>query len=153
MTRDMGAYFKLGISDAHGALLQIGESCLIEVTDERQLRALLEGIGSLEDGCVAALQRGPSDFIKATRHGEFWAVVARRKGMWGAQSFTAEMTSEYSERRVRESRQQRSLRSRVMWWLRSPPPERALSTNQVDTLFSEYLACKKFTLPTSGASA
>ena len=153
MTRDMGAYFELGISDTHNATLQIGESRPIEVTDELQLRALLKGMGSLEDGCVAALQRGSSDFIKATRHGEFWAVVVRREGMWGAQSFTAEMTSEYSERRVRESRQQKSLRSRVMWWLRSPPPERALSINQVVTLFTEYLAGKKFTLPMSGASA
>jgi hypothetical protein len=71
--------------------------------------------------------------------------------MWTAQSFTAAGTSEYSERRTREGRQYRSLRQRLMWWLRSPYPERSLSTEQVQTLFGEYLAERRFTIPFSGA--
>lgn len=71
--------------------------------------------------------------------------------MWMAQSFTAEMSSDYSERQVQESRRYSSLRKRFMWWWHSPPPERALSTKQVKTLFTEYLLGRKFTLPMSGA--
>lgn len=138
--------------DAKGAVLQLGEMPPVEVIHEHELRALEEQLDALENGAVATLSRGASDFIKATRHAELWAVVAKRGGMWTAQSFTAEMTSEYSERQAREGRQHSSLRSRLAWWLRSPPPERALSTNQVSTLFAEYLAGKKFTLPMSGAS-
>jgi hypothetical protein len=135
------------------ALLQLGDNPQVEVADEKQLRSHLERLCDLENGQVAMLRRGPSDFISATRHGELWAVVVRCEGMWTSQSFTAEMTSEYSERRVHVSLQQGSLRGRLMQWLRSPSPKRALSTNQVSTLFTEYLAGRRFTLPMSGASA
>lgn len=138
--------------DTKCALLQLGDGPQVQVVDERQLRSLLEPLCALQNGLAATLRRGPSDFIKATRYGEHWAIVARRDGMWAAQSFTAELTSEYSERRVRDGRQHRSLRSRLMWWLRSPPPERALGTKQVSTLFAEYLSGRRFTLPLSGAS-
>lgn len=138
--------------NAKCALLQLGDSPQVEVFDEHDLRSLPKRLGGLENGRVATLRRTPSDFIKATRHGELWAVAARRDGMWTAQSFTAELTSEYSERRAREGRQHSSLLRRLVWWWRSPPPERALSTNQVSTLFAEYLSGRKFTLPMSGAS-
>ena len=122
-----------------------------EVDDQHQLRALLEGLCTLQNGQVAALERGHSDFIKAKRHGELWSVTARRGRMWTAQSFMAALTSDYSERRAREGRECSSLRQRLMWWLRSPPHERALSTKQVRTLFVEYVTGQKFTLPISGA--
>lgn len=114
--------------DAESAVLQLGDSP-VEVIGQHDLRSLAERLDALGNGAVATLSRGPSDFIKATRHAELWAVVAKRGGMWTAQSFTAEMTTEYSERRARESREHSSLRNRLTWWLRCPSPERALSTN------------------------
>jgi hypothetical protein len=149
---DVGPNIDTTLMNGKCALLQLGDSPPVEVIDEHHLRSLLERLSALGNGEVATLRRGPSDFIKATRHAELWAVTAKRDGMWTPQSFTAEMTSESSERRVREGRQHSSPRSRLAWWLRSPPPERALSTNQVSTLFAEYLAGRKFTLPMSGAS-
>ena len=133
------------------ALLTLGDGPQFKVTDEHHLGALLEPLSTLIDGEVVTLAREPSDFIKATRCGQLWSVTTRRGGMWTAQSFTAEMTTEYSERRAREERQYGSLRSRFMRWLRSPPPERTLSSEQVRTIFGEYLEGKKFTLPMSGA--
>ena len=137
--------------EAKPALLKLGDGPQVEVSDEQQLRALLEPMGDLVDGQSVTLRRDRSDFIEAVRHGQLWSVTARRGRMWTAQSFTAEMTSEYSERQVREGRQLRSLRSRFMSWLHSPPAERALSKQQVQTLFGEYLSGQRFTLPMSGA--
>lgn len=133
------------------AFLIMGDGLQIEVSDVSQLNALLEPMNKLLDGEAVTLRRTASDFIKATRHGQFWSVTVKRGSMWTAQSFTAEMTTEYTERRAREGRGHGSLRSRFMWWLRSPSPERALACNQVRTLLSEYLAGKRFTLPKSGA--
>ncbi len=134
-------------------MLTLGDGLTVEVADEHQLGFVLAaGLGPLRDGQVAALTRGRSDFIKAKRHGAHWSVTARRGRTWTAQSFTAEMTSDYSERGTRGGRSYGSLRQRLMWWLRSPPPEQALSTKQVRTLFVEYLSGQKFTLPISGAS-
>ena len=138
--------------ELHRATLTLGNGRTVEVADEHQLSALLVGLDTLQDGQVASLERGQSDFIKATRHGAHWSVTARRGRMWIAQSFTAAMTSDHSERRAREGRNYRSLRQRLLWWLRSQPPDRALSTNQVRTVFAEYLSGERFTLPISGAS-
>lgn len=138
--------------EAHRAILTLGDDLTVEVADEHQLTTLLAGLCKLGDGQVAALRRGPSDFIEARRHEEHWSVSARRGRMWTAQSFTAQMTSDYSERRVREGREHRSLSQRFIWWLRSPSPERALSTEQVSTVFAEYLSGREFTLPISGAA-
>lgn len=137
--------------EARGALLKVGEGPQVQVADEHQLRSLLKPLCDLGDGEAATLDRGPGDFIKATRHGELWSVTAKRHRMWMAQSFTAAGTSDYSARRVGEARQHRSLRQRLLWWFLSPYPERALSTEQVLTLFAEYLSGRKFTLPFSGA--
>jgi hypothetical protein len=135
----------------HRATLTFGYGWTLEVPDELQLSSLLADLEALQDGQVAVLERGQSDFIKATREGEHWSVVVKRDKMWMAHSFTAGMTSDYSERRARENRNHKSIRERLLWWLRSPPPERALSTKQVRTLFAEYLSGKRFTLPMSGA--
>ena len=132
-------------------MLTLGDDLPVEVADAAQLGTLLAGLCTLQDGRVADLRRGRSDFIQAIRRGEYWSVTARRGRMWMAHSFTAQMTSDYSERRVREGRRYRLLHERLMWWLRSPSPEHALSTKQVRTLFAEYLSGHKFTLPMSGA--
>ena len=133
------------------ARLKIGEDPEVEVADEHHLRILLQHLNGLADGEVASLGRDRSDYIKATRHGALWSVTAKRGNMWTAQSFTAGMTTDYSERRAQKSRQTDSLGSRLMSWVRSPPPERALNTRQVETVFSEYLLGQKFTIPFSGA--
>ena len=133
------------------ALLTLGDGSPVEVTSEDQLGKALSDLASLGAGQVAALHRGSKDYIKATRYGDLWSVVARRKGMWTAQSFTAGSTTEYSERRARESRERTSLLQRLVWMFRSPPPERALSATQVNTLFAEYLLGRKFSIPMSGA--
>jgi hypothetical protein len=132
-------------------MLTLGGGQEVEVADQHQLSVLLEGLCTLRNGQAAALERGQADFIKAKRHGEFWSVTAKRGRMWTAQSFTAAMTSDYAERRTQEARACRSLRQRLMRWLRSRPPEQALSTKQVRTLFTEYLSGQRFTLPMSGA--
>ncbi len=135
----------------HRATLTFGSGQTIEVSDEIQLSSLLAGLDTLQDGNVAVLEREQSDFIKATRHGAHWSVSANCGKMWTTQSFTAGMTTDYSERRERESRNYKFFWERLLWWLRSPPPERALNTEQVRTLFAEYMSGKKFTLPISGA--
>ena len=135
----------------HQATLTLGSGRTVEVPDELQLSSLLADLDALQDGHVALLERGQSDFIKATRQGPHWSVIVKRGKMWMAQSFTAGMTTDYGEQRARESRNHKSFRERLLWWLRSPPPERALSTKQVRTLFAEYLSGKTFTLPMSGA--
>jgi hypothetical protein len=135
----------------HKATLTLGSGRTIEVPDQLRLSSLLAGLDTLQDGQVVVLERGQSDFIKATRQGAHWSVTAKRGKMWTAQSFTAEMTTGYSERRTRESRTYKFFFERLLWWLCSPPPERALSTKQVRTLFVEYLCGEKFTLPISGA--
>jgi len=108
--------------EAKTGLLKLGDGPQVEVSDEHQLRSLLEPLGKLVDGQVVTLRRDKSDFIKATRHGQLWSVTAKRGRMWTARSFTAEITSEYSQRQAREGRQHRSLRSWFRWRLRSPPP-------------------------------
>jgi len=137
--------------EAKGALLKLGDGPQVQVADEHHLRSLLKPLYDLIQGQTATLDRGQSDFIKAIRHGELWSVTTKRHRMWMAQSFTAGGTSHYSARRVGEARQLRSLRQRLVWWFRSPYPERALSTEQVLTLFAEYMSGRKFTLPFSGA--
>ena len=133
------------------AFLTLGNGSHVEVASEEELEDALNDLASLEVGQVVALHRASKDYIRAARCGDLWSVVARRKGMWTAQSFTAGSTTEYSERRVLESRRPMSLMQRLAWMFRSPPPEKALSGNQVRVLFAEYLLGKKFSIPISGA--
>jgi hypothetical protein len=51
------------------ATLTLGSGRSVDVPDELQLSALLAGLDALQDGHVAELERGQSDFIKATRQG------------------------------------------------------------------------------------
>lgn len=133
------------------AVLSLNGGVGIEVANEGELRVLLAELPTLCDRQVAALERGPSDFIKARRHGEFWAVTTKRGRMWMTQSFTASLTTDYSERQIQEDRLDPSLRGRMRTWLRSPAPERALSAKQVRTVFGEYLSGRAYSLPCAGA--
>lgn len=121
------------------------------VTGEGDLRSALEGFPAFTTGKAAVLARGPQDYIKAVRHGELWAVTTRKGSLLSLGSFTAELTTDYSERTTRESRTAGPLWSRIRRWAASPYPERALSTAQVETLFVEYLLGRKFSIPFSGA--
>ena len=132
------------------AFLTLGGGPRVEVMDNQHLGSLLGALDPLRHGEAAVLERGPADFIKARRHGALWSVTTRRAGMWSAQSFTAAMTSDYGERAAQEGRHHRWF-GWLRWWLRSPRPERALSTGQVRTLFGEYLAGQRFTIPFAGA--
>jgi hypothetical protein len=136
--------------EAQPASLTLGDATTVEVSSEHQLQEALRGLGFLEEGQVAVLARGPTDYIRARCHGELWSVVVRRKRMWTAQSFTAGMTSECSERTVRERREHPSVVGWLKWKVRSLPPQMALSSTQVRTLFSEYLLERKFTIPMLG---
>ena len=137
--------------EMQAAALTLGDAITQEVSSEHQLQEALAGLSRLREGQLAVLERGPADYIEARCHGELWSVLVRRKRMLTACPFTAAMTSEYSERRVRERRALRSVVDTLKWMLRAPPPEQAIGVVQVKTLFAEYLSEKKFSIPLSGA--
>jgi hypothetical protein len=137
--------------EVHSAMLKVLEGTKVQVSNATELLEKLGKLDALVAGQCAVLERSASDYIKATREGDFWSVVAKGEAMWTIRSFTADMTTEYFERRLREKRQAGSLIRQVLHSFRSPPPERALSTQQVRTLFVEYLLRRKFSIPQSGA--
>lgn len=121
------------------------------MTSEDELRNALKDLTLISSGETVYLSRNPKNYIKATRRGNFWSAVTRRGGWWTLASFTAEMTTEYSARRVQESRVAGSLWKRIALTIASPPPEYALSAKQVETIFIEYFVGKHFSIPQSGA--
>lgn len=129
----------------------MGDGGLVPITGEGQLKAALKALPLLDSGQTASLVRGPKHYIRATRRGDSWSAEVRRGGWWTLAAFTAGMTSEHSERQVRESRRAGSLRKRLVSMFRSAPPEKRLSTDQVRTIFTEYLLGRNFTIPLSGA--
>jgi hypothetical protein len=133
------------------AVLTLGDAPGVSIAGSGELTEALETLPLLEPGQTASLLRGPKHYIRATRQGDFWSVVIRRGGWWTLGSFTAGMTGEYCERRVREIRAAGSLRKRLALMFRSAPPEEQLSVGQVRTLFTEYLLERNFTIPRSGA--
>ncbi|MDN4630305.1 hypothetical protein QCD71_02155 [Sphingomonas sp. PsM26] len=122
-----------------------------EVEREEDLHAALEGLSLLSSGQAAKLIRGSDHFIQAVRHEDLWAVTTRKGSYFTLASFTAAMSTDYSDREVKESRAAGSIWKRIKRSILSPAPERSLSTGQVRTLFSEFFAGRKFSLPQSGA--
>ena len=116
------------------------------------LRNALSSLDCLAPGASVRLERGPRDYVEAKRLGDLWSVTTRRGGWWTKRAFTAAMTSSYSERRTRQARAARSVRGWIAWLFRSPPPEAALDTRQVERLFVEFFLGRRFTLPFSGAA-
>lgn len=131
------------------ALLILAGDRQLRVTNALQLAEALKSLALLNSGESARLSRGDRDYAEATRHGDFWSAAARDGGWWTLQSFTAEMTTDLSERQVRESRAAGSLRRRLALTFASPPPEFQLSTGQVQTIFTEYYLDRPFTIPRS----
>jgi hypothetical protein len=116
----------------------------LTINSEAELRQALDGLRHVTSGKKVSLRRGSRDYIEATRKGEFWSVATRR-GFW-LTPFSADLSSEYSERTTRQMRAHRSMREFLIWLFRSPHPEAAISTSQVATLFTEYFTGKSFSL-------
>lgn len=132
------------------ATLTIGANQTQVVRTVADLAAALAGIDHGAPNDTVTLSFGRKKFIEAERHGEFWSVVTQNGGYLTRASFTAEGTTEYSERTVREARDMRSLWNRAKAALKRVP-EQSLSTAQVRTLFSEFFCGRKFTIPQTGA--
>lgn len=131
------------------ARLEFAENREIWIDSVDTLRAALTGLPHLLPGQEVLLSRAKNHYVMAKRRDEGWSAITRRGGWWTTASFTAEMTTEYSERQVRESRAAGSLWKRIA--LTARPPEYALSTAQIETIFVEYLTGQRFSLPVSGA--
>ena len=125
------------------------ESLILECEDD--LHAALERLAQLRSGEEVRLARGDKHYIEAARWGDLWSVTTRNGGYLTLASFTAGLTTDYSDREAKADRAAGSIWNRIKRSLCSPSPERALSTAQVRTLFAEFLSRKKFTIPQSGA--
>lgn len=132
------------------ASLTIGPNPTQVVRTAEELAAALATIDQGVPGDTVTLSFGPRKFIEAKCHGEFWSVVTQNGSYMTRASFTAEGTTEYSERTVRDARAMRSLWDRAGAALKRVP-EYSLSTAQVRTLFGEFLCGRKFTIPQPGA--
>lgn len=132
------------------ASLTIGASQPLIVMTVDDLAAALAAIDHGASNDTVTLSFGPKKFIEAKRHGGFWSVVTQNGSYLTRASFTAEGTTEYSDRTVREARDMPSLWDRAKAALKRVP-EHSLSTEQLRTLFSEFLCGRKFTIPQTGA--
>lgn len=143
---------KMSNADRAGdAVLTLPEQCERIISDEADLRVALEQLPLIRSGETISLSRGPKNYINATRRGDFWSAVTRSGGWWTRASFTAEMTTDYSARMVRESRVQGSLRKRLTSEIFGSSPEYSLTENQIRTIFIEYINGARFSIPQSGA--
>jgi hypothetical protein len=133
------------------ATLTLGGDQQFAIERESDLLAAFEGLSRLSSGQAAMLVRGPKHYIEAVRHDELWAVTTRRGGYFTLASFTAALSTDYSDREVKESRAAGSIWKRISRRILSPAPERSLSTAQVRTLFTEFFLGKRFSIPQSGA--
>ena len=125
------------------------ESLILECEDD--LHAALERLAQLRSGEEVRLARGDKHYIEAVRWGDLWSVTTRNGGYLTLASFTAGLTTDYSDREAKADRAAGSIWNRIKRSISSPSPERALSTAQVRTLFAEFLSRKTFTIPQSGA--
>lgn len=125
-------------------MLTVGDCQPVWLSGEAALAAGLAGIDNLTGGQLVVLQQSPKHYIKATRKGAFWSVSFRKGPIWTLNGFSPEGTSEYSDRKVKESRSAGSLFNRIRVALASPAPANALSTKQVEELFRAYLLGIKF---------
>jgi hypothetical protein len=123
----------------------------VAVERESDLLVALNGLSRLESGQVASLVRGPRYYIKAVRHDELWSVTTRSGGYLTLASFTASLSTDYSARAADEGRATGPFWNHLGRSISSPPPERSLSTAQVQTLFAEFFLGKRFSIGRSGA--
>lgn len=132
------------------ATLTIGANQTLVVRTGDDLAAALAAIDQGASKDTVTLSFGTKKFIEARRHGAFWSVVTQNGSYLTRASFTAEGTTEYSERTVREARDMQSLWDRIRAAF-ARVPEQSLSTEQVRTLFGEFLGGRRYTIPQSGA--
>lgn len=138
--------------DSCGSLvLTLAEGRPLTVERESDLLEALVGLSGLRSGQEAKLGRGSKHYIKAVRHNDLWAVTTRNGGYLTLTSFTAALSTDYSDREVKQSRAAGSIWKRIERSIFSPSPEKSLSTAQVRTLFTEFFFGKRFTIPQSGA--
>ncbi len=128
-------------------IMSFGGNEQVEVASEADLREALQRLPELRDGQSVVFRRSANDYIKATRCGHLWSASTRRGGIWTWRGFDAALTSEYSEREVREARQTRNIWTRLFG---ATPSERALSTGQVQHLFLAYFTGAKYDIPFAG---
>ena len=133
------------------ATLVVASGNGLEIERESDLIVALEGLMLLATGQSMKLHRGQKHYIEAVRHGDLWSVNTRNGSFFTRASFTAEMSTDYCERMAKASRSRRPIWRRIADRVRSPSPERAISTVQVVSLFSEFFSGRKFSLAQSGA--
>lgn len=133
------------------ATLVVASGNGLEIERESDLIVALEGLMRLATGQSMKLYRGPKHYIEAVRHGDFWSVSTRNGGFFTLASFTAEMSTDYCARMTKASQSTGPIWRRIANSVRSPSPERAISTVQVVSLFSEFFSNRKFSLAQSGA--
>lgn len=131
-----------------GATLRFGIGPAVWVSGEHQLRDALEALPAVRDRCVVMLERGPKHYVKAQRHGEFWAVWTRNGGWWTMRGFTADFTTEYSAREMRRSRESGTFLGRFIF---RGDEAAALSSGQVERVFVDWLLGRAFSVPFAGA--
>jgi hypothetical protein len=133
-------------------LLKAGDSPAKQITTMAELRLELAELDRLRDGQSVLLQRTPKHYIRAIREGALWSASYRNGGFWTVKGFSTEGTTEYCDRKAKESRAAGTLRNRIRVALASPPPECALTTKQIQDLFESYLCGTKFPIaPGMGA--
>ncbi|WP_326524842.1 hypothetical protein [Sphingomonas sp.] len=133
------------------ATLELAGDQPITIGRKDDLLVAMEGLSRLLSGQTAMLTRGPKRYIKAVRHDDLWAVTTRNGSYFTLASFTAAMTTDYSDREAKADRAAGSIWTRICRSISSPAPERSLSTAQVRTLFGEFFLGKRFGIPQSGA--
>jgi len=131
-----------------GATLHFENGPTVCISGEHQLRDALGALPAVRDRRVVMLERDPKHYVKARRRGEFWAVWMRNGGWWTMRGFTADFTTEYSEREMRRSRESGTFLGRFIFW---GGGEAALSSGQVERIFVDWLLGRVFTVPFAGA--
>ena len=132
------------------ATLTFGVEAERLIDSEDELLEALSGLNNLQPGEFAVLCFDPKNYIRAERHGEFWSVTTQRGSYFTRASFTAQLTTEFSDRTVKAGRESGSIFERIKTVL-GVVPERSLSTAQVMLLFGEFLGGRRFSIPQSGA--
>ena len=138
-------------SEQRQASVLLPDGSRIAVADAGHLKCLLKGLPLLQSGETITLSRDHRAYIRAHKHGDGWSAVTRRGGWWTVASFTAEMTTGYSEHLVRRNRTAGSPWRRLVSMMSKPSAERSLSMSQIETIFFEFFEEKRFSIPQSGA--
>ena len=108
-----------------------------------QLQAHLSAISALPDEQVISLEKNERDYIKAKASTDLWEVWKRRGGWWTKQSFSAGLSTEWSERTSRKKFGfRRFFDSRE---------QLRFSTTQMTALFSAHFAGERYPYPYVGA--